>query len=88
MSPVHEHVVQRTIEADRGHLAQSGFQKRGELGLGHFAGSHGEFPMFDDTLSGHMAIDSNVVGWVGDDHAGFGAGHEVLVGDWVSGITA
>jgi hypothetical protein len=70
MAPIHEHVVDRAIDAVIGEMTKNGLEKIGKLVFGHFARRHGELGMFNFPGAANVAIDWHIVRRIREDHLG------------------
>jgi hypothetical protein len=69
MAPVHANVMNRTVEADVGHIAEGRSQEARKFSGAHFARGHLELSMLDRAKATHMTVDRDIVGWVCEDQA-------------------
>jgi len=86
--PVHEDVVQGTVEAVGGKQGKGLRQKVRELELGHLAGCHFEILVLDCSEASSMSGNLHVVGWIGEHHVGTMTIHQRRVAAAVQGVSA
>ena len=70
MTPVHEQIMQRAIDAEGREVATRLVEKGGEFGPIHLARGHRERAMMDRAETAHVTFDRQVVGRVGEHHRG------------------
>src|SRR5262249_18708073 len=70
VAPVHAYERNSSVAGEGCSMSERTLQEAGEGGDRHLAGPHGEFAMADTAESGHMPVDWNVVGWIGEDEVG------------------
>jgi hypothetical protein len=66
MSPIHKSGTYGAVDAVCRDLLKCMLKKLCELSLGQFAAGHSEFAMPDATQPRNVAINFEVVGWIGD----------------------
>ena len=69
-------VVDRFLDTVRGQRGEGLLQKRGERLTAHLPGCHGELAVRDAAQAAGMPVDRDVVGRIGEDHAGLLARHQ------------
>src|SRR5215216_7443480 len=67
MAPIHENVGDCAIPAARCRWSQSIDQKARKLVFVHFAHAHREVPVADAPRATDVAVDRNIVWWIGTD---------------------
>ena len=87
MAPVHAHEGDRAVVAARSGMAKR-LSKEPVKAPSTSRHAHGELAMADAAEPADMAVDRNVVGWVGEDEVGTLALQQTIEGLSLSGIAA
>ena len=88
VAPIHADLMDRTVDAVLGEQAKNRFEECGEFRLAHLAATHREVAMTDAAEATDVAIDSDVVGRIGEHEFRLGACEQLVVGGLVSCIPA
>ena len=80
--------MDRPLQAVGRQVLKSSCQERGESRRGHFAATHREFAVAGYTIASDVTVNGYVVGWVGENQAGFSAIKQRVIGNSVERISA
>ena len=63
-------------------------QEGGELSFAHLAARKGEFAVLDRAQAADIAVDRDIVGWIGEDEVSSFARHQLVHVGGIAGIAA